>query len=424
MMIRLPYGRGCIEARVPDTAVVVSGRKAHPLPDPEGALLQGLRAPTGCPPLARCVRPGMSVVIVHTDATRATPNSMVLPVIVDELNRAGVPDSRITLLNATGAHRAQTEGEMRALVGGPLFARVRCVQHDACDAAAHAACGATPGGNRVELDRAYLDAQFRIVTGFIEPHFFAGYSGGPKAILPGIASLGSITANHAAHLVSHQDATWGVTEGNPVWEEMAAAARLAPPDFCVNVSLDPDARVTGVFAGELFAAHAAGCAFVREHAMAGVDEAFDVTIATNSGYPLDQNLYQAVKGMSAAARVTRPGGTIIIAAACEEGLPSHGNYAALLGRYPAARDAHAALGGLSDTMPDQWQALIHARIAADFDVRIFTGGLDDASASRAWLIRTPSVEKALADALDVMKGGRVGILPDGPLVIPFLKPRN
>jgi lactate racemase len=424
MKIRLPYGKGHLDADVPDSSTVITGRPVPPLDDPAGAIRSSLRSPVGSPALGALARPGMSAVIVHTDGTRATPNHILLPVIVDELNVAGIPDSRITLLNATGSHRAQSATELRELLGSALVDRCRCVQHDARDSSSLEFAGVTTRGNRVMLNRSYLEADLKIVTGFIEPHFFAGYSGGPKLLLPGIAGMESIMANHCSALVAHPDATWGITTGNPLWEELAAAARLAPPDFSVNVALDPGKRVTGVFAGGLFAAHAHGCAFVKEHAMAPVDSPFDVVVTSNSGHPLDQNLYQAVKGMSAASRITVPGGTIVIAAACAEGMPVHGNYAALLSQFGTPGEAARALESRVETLPDQWQALIHARLASRFDIRIVTSGLDDGEISRAWLSRSASVEEAVGSALQGKRNARIGLLPDGPQVIPYLREKR
>jgi nickel-dependent lactate racemase len=162
----------------------------------------------------------------------------------------------------------------------------------------------------------------KILTGFIEPHFFAGFSGGPKGVLPSIAGAESVLSNHGAKMIGNANSTWGVTQGNPIWEEMLEAARMTRPSFLLNVAMNRDKQITGVFAGEMEAAHAAGCAFVKRCAMVPVAEPFDVVITTNSGYPLDQNLYQTVKGMSAANRIVRDGGAIIMAAACADGLPA------------------------------------------------------------------------------------------------------
>jgi len=189
----------------------------------------------------------------------------------------------------------------------------------------------------------------------------------------------------------------------------------------VNVALDPEKRITGVFAGELFAAHAQGCAFVREHAFAPVDAPFDVVVTSNSGYPLDQNLYQAVKGMSAASRITVQGGTIVMAAACVDGMPSHGNYAALLKEFADPGEAARALQERSETVPDQWQALIHARLASCFDIRIVTDGLSRTEIAQAWLSRAGSIEEAIESALEKKRSARVGVLVDGPLVVPFVR---
>ncbi|MBC7254848.1 MAG: nickel-dependent lactate racemase, partial [Chloroflexi bacterium] len=296
MQVDLAYGRHGLMIEVPDGATVLRPKEVPGVPDEAEAIRSALRKPIQSAPLRACVHPEDTVVIVFSDLTRPMPNRRVLPVLLEEL--AHVPREHILLLNATGTHRAQTREELIEMLGEEIVERYRIAQHNAFDTASLVDIGLTSFGHRVLINRLYLSAKVRILTGFIEPHIFAGFSGGPKAILPGVAGLETIMDNHSFAMLSDPRATWGITEGNPVWEEMLEVARMARPSFLLNVTINRRREITGVFAGEMETAHAQGVAFGREVAMVGVKEPFDIVITTNSGYPLDINLYQAAKGMS------------------------------------------------------------------------------------------------------------------------------
>ena len=209
-------------------------------------------------PLAAKVKPGDKVVIAHSDITRATPNERILPVLLAELEAAGVARQDITLLNALGTHRQQTEAELRGMLGDRVVDTYRCLQHDAYDDANLVSLGVTSRGHPVRINRHFMEADVRILTGFIEPHFFAGFSGGPKGVLPALAGAESVLTNHGREMIAHPNATWGVIEGNPIWEEMREVAWRVNPTFLLNVTLNARREITGVFAGDLLAAHAAG----------------------------------------------------------------------------------------------------------------------------------------------------------------------
>ncbi|MBP7691248.1 MAG: nickel-dependent lactate racemase, partial [Anaerolineales bacterium] len=362
MQVQLAYGRSGLTIDLPEPVDVIAAPAVPGLPDEAGALRQALRQPIQSAPLAARVKPGDRVVIAHSDITRATPNDRILPILLAELEAAGVRRADITLLNALGTHRPQTPAELRTMLGLAVVENYRCLQHDAYADADLVALGATPFGHPVRVNRHFMEADVRILTGFIEPHFFAGFSGGPKGVLPALAGAESVLTNHGQAMIAHPQATWGVLEGNPIWEEMRAAALAARPDFLLNVTLNAQREITGVFAGDLLAAHAAGCAFVRAQAMVPVAAPYDIVITTNSGYPLDQNLYQTVKGLSAASRIVRAGGTIIMAAACEDGLPDHGRYAELLRTGGSPQGVLALLAQPGFTAQDQWQVQIQALI--------------------------------------------------------------
>jgi nickel-dependent lactate racemase len=421
MRVRLAYGRTGLDLEVPADAVVVRSRPVPGLPDEAAAIRAALRAPIGAPALASLVRRGQRVVVVHSDITRATPNRRLLPVLLDELEAAGARPEDISLLNGLGTHRRQTDAELRDLLGPAVVDRYDCRQHDAWDDANLVPVGQTPRGHPVRLNRAFLEADVRVVTGLIEPHFFAGFSGGPKGILPALAGHESVIANHGRDLIADPAATWGMTAGNPIWEEMRAAALMAGPLFLLNVTVNAAREITGVFAGGLLAAHAAGCDFLRGSTLVPVSGPFDVVLATNGGYPLDQNLYQAVKGMSAAGRVVRPGGAIVVAAACEDGLPDHGRYAALLAEGGTPEGVLALLARPGFAAHDQWQVQIQAQLQQRAEVHVFSDGLTSAEIERALLRPSRDLAATVAGLLE--RGGpaaRLCVLPEGPDAIPTL----
>lgn len=421
MLIALAYGRTGLTVELPDDADVICPRFAPGLPDEAAALWHAFRQPIGSPPLADLVQPGDSVVVVHTDITRATPNDRILPVLLAALEGAGVRRRDITLLNGLGTHRRQTGAELRAMLGDEVVDNYRCLQHSCFDEENLISLGVTSLGHLVRINRAYLEADVRILTGFIEPHFFAGFSGGPKAVLPSLAGSESVFSNHGLDMIGHPQATWGVTGGNPIWEEMREVALLTRPTFLLNVTLNTRKQITGVFAGDMLAAHAAGCEFVRANSMMAVSRPYDIIVATNSGYPLDQNLYQTVKGMSAAAQIVREGGAIIIAAACADGLPDHGKYAELLARGGSPQGVLDLISQPGFSEHDQWQVQIQAQIQLRAQVFVYSNGLSDAQITRALLAPCRDISAAIAD-LRRMYGphSRICILPDGPMTVPYV----
>jgi nickel-dependent lactate racemase len=308
------------------------------------------------------------------------------------------------------------------MLGEQIVDHYRCLQHDCFDDSNLISLGSTKSGHPVRVNRVYLEAEVRILTGFIEPHFFAGFSGGPKAILPSLAGAESVFTNHGLAMIAHPKATWGITEGNPIWEEMREVALRTKPTFLLNVALNTHKEITGVFAGEMLAAHAEGCAFVKQHAMVGVEALYDIVITTNSGYPLDQNLYQSVKGMSAAAQVVKQGGAIIIAAACEDGLPAHGRYAELLAQAGSVQGIIDLISQPGFEAHDQWQVQTQAQIQRRAEVYVYSDGLTDEQIEKALFIPCRNIEKTVASLLDIYgPQARLCVLPEGPQVIPYLQ---
>ncbi|GIK39485.1 MAG: hypothetical protein BroJett011_33180 [Chloroflexota bacterium] len=422
MCVDLAYGRTGLTVELPDQTDIVTSRFVPGLPDEAAALRTALRRPIDSLPLAAKVKPGDKVVIAHSDITRATPNERILPVLLAELAEVGVARQDITLLNALGTHRQQTEAELRQMLGDAIVDNYRCLQHNAYDEANLVSLGQTSFGYPVRINRTFMEADVRILTGFIEPHFFAGFSGGPKGVLPALAGAESVLTNHGRDMIAHPNATWGVIEGNPIWEEMRDVALRTNPTFLLNVTLNARREITGVFAGDMLTAHTAGCVFVRDRAMAPVDEAYDIVITTNSGYPLDQNLYQAVKGMSAANQIVRDGGVIIIAAACADGLPDHGRYAALLAEAGSPQGVLDMLARPGFSEQDQWQVQIQALIQLRAEVYVYSDGLSDSQITGALFTPCRSIEQTVA-CLQEKYGpqARLCAIPDGPQTIAYVR---
>jgi len=421
MRLKLAYDKTGLLLELPDDLdiTVVEPAFVPGLADPAAALREALAAPIGTSPLRELVRPGERVGVVFSDITRPTPNHLILPAVLDELSR--VPGVEVTLFNALGTHRPNTGAELRTMLGDEIAARYPIVQNNAFDPATQVHVGRTRRGHEIWLNAALMACDLKVLTGFIEPHFFAGFSGGGKAIMPGMAGLRTVLGNHDAGMIADPAATWGVTVGNPIWEEIQEVAQQAGRLFLVNVTLNREKQITGVFAGDLRAAHAAGCDFVRRTAMVAVPYPFDIVITTNSGYPLDLNLYQAVKGMSAAGQVVRPGGAIISAASCWDGIPDHGLYGRLLREAASPQQLLERIQTPGFLEQDQWQAQIQAQIQLKAEVYVYSHNLTDEQITAALLRPCHRIEDTVDELLKRYgRQARICILPEGPQTIPYV----
>jgi nickel-dependent lactate racemase len=422
--VKLAYGKEGLWVELPDDNVtVVEPRFVPGLPDEIEAIKSTLRRPIGTPPLQDLVKPGDTVAIVFSDITRPQPRERMLPVLLEELSH--VSPEKIVLINALGTHRLNTDEELVGMLGKEIVESYRIVQHDAWDRDNMVYLGPTSFGHETYINGVYMEANVKILTGFIEPHFFAGFSGGPKAVLPGLADERSVLGNHDAEMIGHPRATWGVTEGNPIWEEMQEMAAKTEPTFLLNVTLNKNKEITGVFAGDVWQAHAAGTAFARQSVMVPVPEPFDIVITTNSGYPLDLNLYQAVKGMSAAALVVKEGGSIIAAAECWDGLPDHGEYKNILKMADSPQKLLEVIKAPGFLMQDQWEAQVQAQIQLKADVYIKSSYLSDEQIREALLLPCHSIEETLAQLLQRYgPDATTCVLPEGPQTVPYAADRS
>jgi nickel-dependent lactate racemase len=417
--VDLAYGSTGLSVRLPAAATtVIKPRPRDAAPDALAVLRAAIETPVAGPRLRDMARPGQRVAISVCDVTRPQPRPVMLRALMEVLDGVIRPTDVVVLI-ATGTHRASTIAERREMLGEDVLDTWRIVDHDARDGTSLVDLGMVDDVP-VLLAREWVEADLRITTGFVEPHFFAGFSGGPKMVAPGLAGLETTLALHNARRIGDPRATWGVIEGNPVHDAVRAITAATRVDFSVDVLLDAHQRITRAFAGQTLAMHAAACAAARREAMRAVDAPFDIVITTNSGYPLDQNLYQAVKGMSAAAEIVKPGGTIICAAECRDGLPDHGSYGQLLheGRSPA--DLLERIAASPVTIPDQWQVQIQARVQAKAHVLLRCDGLTDAEVRVAHLEPIPDVSETVSRLLRDDPTASVCVLPEGPQTIAYV----
>ena len=418
MTVNLAYGFGHLPIEVPDDrTTVIEPANIDGLADEQAALLDALQKPIGSQPLLERISPDTKICIAFTDITRATPNDRIIPWLLEHL---GGPSDNITLLNQLGTHRPNTREELETMLTPEVVANYRVLNHEPENPEALVQVGTTADGTPALLNRQIVEADFRIITGFIEPHFFAGFSGGVKGIMPGCAGLETVMSNHGAKNIGDPQATFGVTEGNPLWEELRDIALKTGPTFLLNVTLNEQRDITNVFAGDIIEAHKTGCTFVKKSAMQPVEQPFDIVVTTNSGYPLDLNLYQGVKGMSAGARVLKEGGTLILAAECREGVPGGSPLDELLRSADSIEEILAMLSTPSFVRPEQWQAQIQALVQRRAEVLVRCE-LDDATLRACHLAPCADISAEVAKRLAKLgPDARVAVLPQGPLTIPYL----
>jgi nickel-dependent lactate racemase len=419
--VRLAYGETGLDLRVDPAVTTVVAPKHHRTSEsPREILRRALREPVSGPPLRDRVRRGQTVAISACDVTRPQPRHLMIPAILEELDGL-VDPADVVVLVATGTHRGNTPSELRAMFGDHVVDSIRIVNHDSRDRSALTWMGKLGADVPVWLNSEWVAADVRITTGFVEPHFFAGFSGGPKLVAPGLAALETVLVLHDAHRIGHPRATWGIVEGNPVHDDVRAIAAATGVTYGFDVVLNQDKEVVAAFGGDLLPMHASAVRTARSVAMQPVPGLFDVVVTTNSGYPLDQNLYQAVKGMSAAYKVARPGGVIVCAAECRDGFPDHGSYREVLASADSPAALFAEISAREVTVPDQWQVQIQARIQSDCRVVMHTSYLSDADLATAHLEQTADISAAVAEALAAAgPDARLCVLPEGPQTIPYV----
>ncbi len=417
--VKLPFGKTSVNLDLSKiNATVLEPKFVAGLEDEKAAFFKACQSPIGSDPLIDTIRSEDRVAILIPDATRPFPSHRVLPWLMEAISH--VPKDNIVIINGTGSHRGNTPDELVAMVGREIYNNYRVVNHSAHEPEGLSSVGKSKFGYEVYQNSDYVAADKRILTGFIEPHFMAGFSGGYKAAFPGVTDIDAIMKYHSAMVVGDPLSSWGNLENNPTQEHVRAGGKLLGADFLVNVTLNKDRAITRFFCGDVIEAHEAGCAYVKESAMIGCECAFPIVITSNNGYPLDQNLYQAVKGMSAAAQIVEEGGLILIAAECSDGFPDHGNYRKLLFGYPSPEALLDAIRQPDFAVFDQWQVQLQALICKKARVGILSK-LDPAEVQKAHLIPVDSLQVALDSELEkIGRDAPVAILPEGPVTVPYL----
>ena len=419
MIAKLQYGKETIDLDLDGLdATVIEPRWVAGIEDERSAFLAALRDPVASRPLRELIGADDRVAVVISDITRPLPSDRLLPWMFGELSH--VAADRFTIIVGTGSHRTNTREELVAMVGSEVADKYRIVNHQGHDASTLAYAGESPFGYPVYFNREYVEADKRIILGFIEPHFMAGFSGGYKAVFPGLTNIEAIMQYHGVDNIGHPKSTWGVLDGNPTQESVRAGGSLLPIDFCINVTLNSNRALTGIFCGETLAAHTQGCTFARDTAMVACDQPFLIVVTTNSGYPLDQNLYQSVKGMSAAAQVVRPGGLILIAARCNDGFPEHGNFKKQLFSHDSAQAILDTLYTPGFSEYDQWETQMMAQVLLKARVGIYSQ-LPDSDVREAFMFPVRDIRKSIEAEISALGGApRVAVLPEGPQTIPYL----
>ncbi len=423
--IRLAYGRGHLELTLPAHAQPTVIRKAAlpKLPDPAAAIARAFAQPVAAPPLAELARGKRSACILICDITRPVPNRLFLRPMIQTLAASGIPLHAVTVLVATGLHRPNEGAELAELVGDPwVLDHVRVENHFARDEAAHVDLGFTRTRNTpVALDRRFMQADLKIATGLVEPHFMAGWSGGRKVVAPGIARHDTIRTFHSARFMEDPLAIQCNLIGNPLHEEQLEIVRMIGDVHALNTVIDEDRDLVCVSFGEIVASHLAAVDFVTAATRIPVPRRFSTVVTSSAGYPLDKTYYQTVKGMVTPLDILEPGGTLIIASECSEGFGSaefRRAQARLVELGPQRFLATLTAKTLADV--DEWQSEMQLKPMRLGRVQLYTTGLDAEERRITAVELIEDVDRAVRDSLDRYGDAAVAVVPDGPYVVPVL----
>ena len=413
---RFPYGDSFLKADIPaeNVSFVLEKRELDGIDNEREVITNSLRSPIGCSPLGEYIHKDDKVVVIVTDNTRACPDDRLLPPILAELEQK-IPRDNITIIVALGLHPPLDKDTLIKKLGKYIIQNYRVVNHDVNDTVY---IGTTSRGTPVEINRRVVEADFRISTGFIEPHFFAGFSGGRKSIAPGVFSVRAAHKNHGYKMIDHPLARAGILKGNPVHEDMVEQAKMAKLNFIVNVLLNKSKEITHVVAGDPVMAHEKGCEIEKNTTAVSVGHKVDITITSNSGAPLDLDLYQTCKGIDNASQITRDGGIIIIASSCSAGVGPR----EFLELHRSAHSAKEVLQNIRREEPIcvEWQNQVLARVQLKNDVYLVSG-LEDSTVLDMMMLPVRTIEAGLEKAFKVLgRDAEVAIIPEGPLILPIL----
>jgi len=419
MQIKLEYGTTGLTLDVPKgcQAKVVDIKSVEPLADPRQAVVESLEDPIEARPLAELAKGCEAPCIVVSDMTRAVPNKIILPPILDALRSAGIERDRITILIGTGLHRPMTDDEITEMLGEDIVGKYRIVNHFAKDLDTNIRLGETSRGTPIWLDKTYVQSDLRILTGLVEPHVMAGYSGGPKAVGIGLSYYEAIRGLHAPKVMEDECTEAGMMEGNLLQHDFREITAKASPDFIVNVTLNRGMKTTGVFSGEMTQAHQRAIEFIESYSRVEVDRRFDVVVTTNGGAPLDINFYQCIKGMLTAARIVKNRGTIVMAAKCPEGLGSD-EFAELMTQFECPKEAMEMLMHPNFFVIDQWGVEMICKAMRQAEVLFYSEGIAEEILKRCLVTPISSVNEGLRLALEKHGGqAEVAVIPKGPYIV-------
>ncbi|HTS51927.1 MAG TPA: nickel-dependent lactate racemase [Burkholderiales bacterium] len=426
MRVELSYGKGSLPVELPEGLEATVIRKPHMpvLSDPVSSVQTALNAPTGSRPLLDEAHGANSACILICDITRPVPNELLLPPVVRALLAAGLQADQICVLVATGLHRPNIGRELEELVGDPWVLRtVRVENHFARNDADHVLVGTTRAGTVVRLDRRFVQADLKIVTGLVEPHFMAGYSGGRKVIAPGVAHAETITTFHNARFMSDQRAENCVLEGNPLHREQVEIVRMLGRVLAVNVVIDDQREVSFVNYGEVVESHLQAVEFIRGYAQVPVARRFSTVVTSAAGYPLDKTYYQTVKGMVAPVDILEPGGNLIVVSECSEGIGSS-EYADAQRRLLelGAEGFFRDISRKSYADIDEWQTQMQLKAMRVGGIHLYSTGLRGADRTLTAVQMVDSVTETLWRCVQAASDPHVAIIPEGPYLVPVYRP--
>lgn len=419
MRVEMRYGTGTLPVEIPDQNVVavLEISDSIPLSDENGAVREAIAQPIASLPLAEIAEGRESACIVISDITRPVPNKVILPPMLEILEQTGIPREKITILIATGIHRPNNAEELEIMVGRDIMETYRIVNHLSQKPESHAYLGTTRNGTPVHIDKTYLESDLKVITGLIEPHLMAGYSGGRKAICPGIASVETMKVMHGPELMEHPKSAVGILEGNLFHREATEIALMAGVDFNLNVAIDKQRRIMGVFAGDMVESHRVGAAFVEKQAKVTLPTPADAVVVSSAGYPLDSTFYQAIKGLLTAAEIVRQGGSILLVAACSEGIGSK-SFTDLIFK---TDDLTAFVQGLynpANFVIDQWQLEELAKVARKADIYFYTDGIPYHQRAKLFVHPLKRAQDGIEEILDRYGAdAQIAVIPEGPYVL-------
>ena len=426
MNIDLLYGKQTLPIQLsPDWDVSIIRKNAMPiLADPKGAIQAALANPVSVAALAEEAKGARSACVLICDITRPVPNGLFLPILVRQLLDAGIAADKITILVATGLHRPNEDDEMRELIGDDwVMNTVNIANHFARNDEDHVDLGRTPRGTAVKLDRRFVEADIRIATGLVEPHFMAGWSGGRKVIAPGVAHQETITTFHSARFMAHPRAANCILDGNPLHEEQLAIVKMLGKVYALNTVIDEHRNLSFVNFGEIIESHLQAVAFCRDYAEVPVSRRFKTVVTSAAGYPLDKTYYQTVKGMVGPLDILEPGGNLIIASDCSEGIGSSEYIEAQRRLIDLGSDGFFAdISKKQYADIDEWQTQMQLKPMKVGSVSLYTTGLNAEQRALTGVRIIDSVEQAIADSVRSAGDRHVAIVPEGPYVVPVYAP--